>query len=90
MLKISEIQPSNHAVTLRLEGRVVGPWVAELRDSCEKLLAEGRVLNLRLSEVEFLDPSGINLLISLRERNVRLVDCSPFVDVQLKSAVDSS
>ena len=85
MLKISEIQPSNHAVTLQLEGRVVGPWVVELRDSCEKLLSEGRVLNLRLSEVEFLDPGGIHLLTNLRERGVRLVDCSPFVDVQLKS-----
>ena len=86
MLKISEIPPSNHTVTLRLEGRVVGPWVTELRESCEKLLSNGRVLNLRLAEVEFLDASGVNLLTNLRERGVRLVDCSPFVDVQLKSA----
>ena len=85
MLKISEIPPSNHTVTLRLEGRIVGPWVAELRDSCEKLLAEGRLLNLRLAEVEFLDPGGITLLTGLKERGVRVIDCSPFVDVQLKS-----
>lgn len=85
MLKISEIPPSNHTVTLKLEGRVVGAWVAELRDCCEKLLSEGRVLNVRLAEVEFLDASGINLLTKLRERGVRLVDCSPFVEVQLKA-----
>ena len=89
MLKISEIQPSNHTVTLRLEGRVVGPWVAELRHSCEKLLSEGRVLNLQLAEVEFLDPSGISLLTNLRDRGARLLDCSPFVDVQLNSTVDN-
>ena len=88
MLKISEIPPSNHTVTLRLEGRVVGPWVTELRESCEKLLSNGRVLNLRLAEVEFLDPSGIRLLTNLRGRGVGLVDCSPFVDAQLNSAAD--
>jgi anti-anti-sigma regulatory factor len=89
MLKISEIPPSNHTVTLRLEGRVVGPWVVELRESCEKLLSNGRVLNLRLAEVEFLDASGINLLMQLRKRGVRLLDCAPFVEAQLKSAVNS-
>ena len=31
MLKLSIVEPVHHAVTLRLEGRVIGPWVTELR-----------------------------------------------------------
>ena len=38
MLKISQLEPVNHAVVLRLEGRVVGPWVTELQKSCEEVL----------------------------------------------------
>ena len=42
MLKISQAGKANHSVTLKLEGRVVGPWVGELRQVCETLLTEGR------------------------------------------------
>jgi len=52
MLKISQLEPVNHAVILRLEGRVVGPWVAELQKSCEEVLAEGRPLRLHLATTE--------------------------------------
>jgi len=38
MLKISQAGKANHSVTLKLEGRVVGPWVGELRQICEALL----------------------------------------------------
>jgi ABC-type transporter Mla MlaB component len=86
MLKISQIGPANHAVTLRLEGRVVGPWVAELSKSCEDALAEGRSLRLHLAEVEFLDANAVALLSNLRSQGVTLVECPPFVAEQLKPA----
>lgn len=86
MLKISATEPVNHAVTLRLEGRVMGAWVAELRAACEKVLATGQPLQLHLSEVEFLDVGGILLLSSLRAQGVALLHCSPFVAKQLKLA----
>jgi ABC-type transporter Mla MlaB component len=88
MLRISEIQPPNHGVTLRLEGRVAGPWVAELLKACEDVLAAGRVLKLDLGEVEFLDASGVALLSSLRSRGVPLIACSMFVETQLKASPD--
>ena len=86
MLKISEIQPANHVVTLRLEGHVIGAWVTELRTSCDNVLNEGRSLRLQLGEVEFLDQNGVVLLSSLQSRGVSLVDCSPFLAEQLKAA----
>src|SRR5258708_2847353 len=86
MLKISQAGTANHAVTLKLEGRVVGPWVSELRETCEKFLGEGRTVRLNLGEVSFVDQDGVKFLASLISKGVTLVDCSLFVEEQLRSA----
>jgi len=78
----------NHHAILRLEGRVAGPWVAELRTACERVLGEGRALELNLAEVSFLEPAGVALLANVRKRGVRLLACSPFVAEQLKTSGD--
>jgi len=85
MLKISQIGPANHTVTLRVEGRIVGPWVAELQHSCEEVLRDNRTLKLHLADVEFMDPQGVALLSSLRSRGVALLECPPFAAEQLKA-----
>lgn len=85
MLKISQVEPVNHSVTLRLEGRVVGPWVTELRKSCEEVLVENRSLKLHLADVEFMDATGVALLSSLRSRGVSFLECPPFAAEQLKA-----
>jgi ABC-type transporter Mla MlaB component len=59
MLKISQAGKANHSVTLKLEGRVVGPWVGELRQVCETLLTEGRTLKLDLTDVTLADADGV-------------------------------
>jgi ABC-type transporter Mla MlaB component len=87
MLRISEVNVSDGATTLRLEGRVVGPWVLEARRSCEKFLAEGRRLTLDLAEVSFADREAIVLLQDLMGRQVAFVNCSPFLTEQLKNYV---
>ena len=89
MLKISQIGPVNHTVTLRVEGRIVGPWVAELQHSCEEVLTEGQTLKLHLAEVEFMDLRGVALLSSLRSRGVVLLECPPFAAEQLKATGES-
>ena len=89
MLKISKVEPANHAVVLRLEGRVVGAWVTELKKSCEEVLVEGQSLKLHLGDVEFMDAQGVALLSSLRSRGASLLECPPFAAEQLK-ATDNS
>ena len=86
MLRISPIEPVNHSVTLRLEGRLVGPWVAEARAAIERLLAEGRTLKLDLAETAFIDEAGLALLLNLQARGAVLVECAPFVEAQLNAA----
>ena len=86
MLKISEGKPAKQITTLRLEGRVVGPWVGELRQISEPLVSDGGKLALDLTEVTFADENGVALLASLGARGVKLLNVMPFVEEQLKSA----
>jgi len=86
MLRITLADSGNHHVILKLEGRVAGPWVAELRKACEKILGDGQALELNLAEVLFLDAAGVTLLTNIGSRGVKLADCSPFVAEQLRAA----
>jgi hypothetical protein len=94
MLKISQpplngrsagVSPANHSVTLKLEGRVIGPWVAELKMACERHLSERRAVKLDVADVSFADRSGTTLLRDLRSKGVRFLNCSPFLEEELKS-----
>jgi anti-anti-sigma regulatory factor len=86
MLKISAVESTDHAAALRLEGQVHGPWVEELNHACQAVLANGRSLTLDLGEVSFVDRDGVQLLLNLRLRNVRVIGCTPFVREQLRTA----
>jgi ABC-type transporter Mla MlaB component len=85
MLKISQSGTPNHSVTLKLEGRVVGPWVAELRRICEQLMDEQSQLKLEMADVSYIDGDGVAVLTELQSRGVKLNNCSPFVEQQIKS-----
>ena len=69
---------------MRLAGRVIGPWVEELKRSCERVLATGAGLTLDLSDVWFVDREGVRVMKSLRDRHVRVQNGSSFVAEQLK------
>ena len=85
MLKIVLIETARETPTLRLEGRVIGPWVDELRRSCEPVLDRGARLSLDLSDVSFVDRDGVELFRSLQKRQVMLLNCSGFVAEQLRA-----
>ena len=84
MLKISQIESGNPTAILRLEGRITGPWVAELRKACEKFIDDRKPLQLDLAEVTYADPNGLSALASLMSRGVLLGDCSAFLAEQLR------
>lgn len=86
MLKISEAGTVNETVVLKLEGRIAGPWVAEVLNACERFLSEHRALKLDLADVSFLDRIGTAAISSLKSRGVSLENCSPFVVEQLKNS----
>jgi ABC-type transporter Mla MlaB component len=84
MLRITTLE-ANGAVTLKLEGRVVGPWVDVLREHCESILTRESRVDLDLADILFIDSSGVALLRQLTTRQVALTNCSPFTAQQLRS-----
>jgi ABC-type transporter Mla MlaB component len=87
MLKISQVEKPESSITFHLEGRIIGPWVAELRRACDSVLAESRALQLQLADVEFMDAEGVALLITLRSRGVSFADPPLFIAEQLKATI---
>ncbi|HLN58550.1 MAG TPA: hypothetical protein VK416_08300 [Thermoanaerobaculia bacterium] len=79
MLKISRPEPESQSASWKLEGRLVGPWVAELRQVADAALSESDGLTLDVSEVSFVDREGKDLLHELIARRVRLVHPSAFL-----------
>ena len=83
MMRISVVQSSSQAVTLRVEGEVKGRWVAELDRACEETLSRDIRLNLDLAGVSFIDIDGINLFRALMDRQVVFTNPCPFIAEQL-------
>lgn len=83
MLRISIVQSSTQAVTLRVEGELRGRWVAELGRACEEALSRDTPLSLDLAGVSFIDAEGINLIRALKERHVVVANSSSFVAEQI-------
>jgi hypothetical protein len=86
MLKISQVERAGQELVLKLEGRVVGPWVGELQRVCEPPLNAGNGLTLDLMEVAFADAQGVAVLANLQRRGVKLTKATPFLKEQLKLA----
>jgi anti-anti-sigma regulatory factor len=84
MLRITEEKTSEQAITMRLEGRLVGAWVPLLQASCEQHAATQGRLTLDLAEVSFADQAGAALLARLQQEHVKLSHCSPFLWEQIK------
>ena len=90
MLRITVVKSSKSAVTLRVEGRITGSWVEELRRACDARKFSDEVhLSLELAEVSFTDAAGIELLKELRSRGVSLERTNPFMADQLSDGASS-
>ena len=79
MLRITHAHGHDSISTLRLEGKLLGPWVTELARSCEELPCPPDNLRLDLSAVSFVDGPGVALLRDLLGRGVTLAACSGLV-----------
>lgn len=79
MFKITCGKEEDGVVMLMVDGRIVGPWVEELRKECKTCLAEGKRLIIDLSGVSFIDEQGIRILNELRKGRVEVRGCSLFL-----------
>jgi len=75
------MQKTRHAVVLKLEGRVKGPWVEELRKAwlASAKIADGEPVSVDLGAVSFIDGRGRDLLLRMRGEGVALNGGSSFL-----------
>src|SRR5437660_1270477 len=85
MLRITRVSRSDAVQTLQLEGKLVGPWVAELRRICAEERNPSGPLRLDLSGVAFVDKDGMRLLRDLAARGFTFAAGSGLVAELLKS-----
>ena len=81
MLKIT-VEKGPEETRFSLEGKLIGPWVAELRrcwESGECICKGGGRIVLDLSEVDFVDPDGQLLLADMHRKGVKLVASTPLI-----------
>ena len=85
MLRITT-RESQGTVTLRLEGKLAGPWVFELERSWHvtKNVEAGKKFTIDLTEVTFIDSAGKNLLASIHRDGAQFTA----VDLMTKSIIE--
>jgi len=80
MLRLTRISLGTSEVVLKVQGQIVGEWVALLESECRELLAKERQVTLDLSEVSYLDRQAVRLLREFRLGSLGLVNCPPLVE----------
>jgi hypothetical protein len=76
------IEPGPRDVTLRLEGKLIEPWVAELVTAWMELAQgphAGRPVQIDLEAVSFVDARGKSTLAALRRLGAGLKGSGPFI-----------
>jgi anti-anti-sigma regulatory factor len=79
MLRITSVPVSENATVLKLEGKLLGPWIGELNAASLKADLENRPVILDLSSLSFVDTQGIATLHELRKRGYQFEGCSALV-----------
>ena len=84
MLRITPcFDPAVPSLKLRLEGKLLGDWVTELRSCCTQSPVLPHHLHLDLAGVSYADAEGAALLLELSRSGARLDPCSSFIQALL-------
>ena len=76
MLRITKQDPANGRAAFVLEGRLVGPWVGELRRTVADVNGPK---SIDLAGVTFADADGVAALRALRREGTSLAGASGFL-----------
>jgi hypothetical protein len=79
MLRITRVDTPDSVPTLKVEGKLMGPWVEELQQVCGSWPQSAGRPRLDLSAVNFVDVAGLRLLRELLGQGVLLAGCSGLI-----------
>ena len=79
MLKITETARNDSSRTFKIEGKLLGPWVDELRNVCTQPLNRAEQVGLDLAAVTFVNAAGAEMLRELIRKGIIITQCSAFV-----------
>ena len=79
MLRITRIDGQDLAQTLKLEGKLLEPWIPEVLDAMSPPNGTSSKTSLDLSGLSFVDRTGVQLLQDLIRRGHAVSACSSFI-----------
>jgi ABC-type transporter Mla MlaB component len=79
VLKITRLARRGRVQTIKLEGEILAPWVAAVREACTTPGRRSRHLRLDLAAVSYVDAAGVHLLRDLLRAGIASAACSGFV-----------
>jgi hypothetical protein len=84
VLRISSEDETGLVVRLKAEGTIKGDWVPLLEAECLCHLGSGRMVELDVTGIGFVDREGAAMVRSLVDKGVRLVGASALVEALLQ------
>lgn len=84
MLMITQTEENDLTRTLKLEGKLLAPWIGELESACGGSATHPERVNLDLAGLTFVDAEGARFLNGLIGDGARVIACSGFVSEMLR------
>jgi hypothetical protein len=82
MLKITRFDEND--LTVKLEGKLLEPWIGELESACGSSLVTPKRVCLDLYDLTFIDAAGARFLANLIRDGARVIACSGYVAEMLQ------
>ena len=79
MIRITHVSAPDAALTLKVEGKLLEPWVGELLQACTGGRSRPQPIKLDLSALHFVDEAGARLLRDLIRQGIQVTKCSGYV-----------
>ncbi len=86
MLRLTRIAGTHRVKAIKLEGKLLGPWVDEVSKVCAADTDPSGRIDLDLSALIFVDAAGERLLRDLIAQGIQVVACSSYIAELLRSS----
>ena len=88
MLRITEMFEDEKTIKLKVDGRLVGTCISLLKQECLKNAKnKQKTVLLDLSGVSYIDSNGVKMLESIKDDNLRIINCPMFIEALLKDLI---